>query len=188
MTAAGALALASCSGEGNGAAAGRTENAVVEQPASTPTSTPTSTSASTTDPAASQVNFADLAGTWTVTGVSVGDGVGALATDDPAYMGRKLTISAERLAWLPAAAGASTAGTTDDVCGEPVTQRIGGAKNAEYADQLSRIGKASDAHAIECDTGNWGPAAAGGATLFGIDKDTLAMSWYDGALLKLTRS
>lgn len=142
------------------------------------------------DPAASRIDFAALAGRWQVVGVAVGPGVQALVADDPAYMGRTLAIGPGLLAWEDGAAGHATTG---DRCEDPVTARQSGPAAAAYrqrfAAQLARFGlRHPDPHAIECDRGQWGPEAAGGAILFPAPRGRLAMSWYDGALLLLDRA
>ncbi|WP_156457990.1 hypothetical protein [Sphingomonas sp. Leaf412] len=151
-------------------------------PRSTPAALPT-------DPAASQVDFAMLAGKWKVVGVAPGDGVQAMAKDDPAYMGRVIDMSADRLAWEGPAEGGAMVG---DRCDGPVTQHLTGATaktyDVQFAAQLKALGVTpGDPHGIECDSGNWGPEAAGGATLYAQGNDVLALSWYDGVVLKLAR-
>ena len=143
------------------------------------------------DPAASRVDFAAMAGTWRVVGVEVGGGVQALAHNDPAYMGKELTISAEKLAWT-SQGGATGGATLSDVCADPVTARLPEAGRAamvaEMGTQLRALGaRDPDPHAVECGTGGWGPEAAGGAVVYPINADTFAMSWYDGATLRLAR-
>lgn len=143
------------------------------------------------DPAASMIDFAVLAGRWKVTGVAVGGGVQALVRNDPAYMGQMMDISTDTLAWANDGAPASGA-TLSDSCEGPVTARQEGAAAKEYDGQfatqlaLLKIDK-PDPHAVECDGGNWGPEAAGGAILFPAGKDRIAMSWYDNAMLLLER-
>jgi hypothetical protein len=183
------LVLAGCGpAQPVGEPSGTASNEMVASPAApAPPATPAALPA---DPAASQVDFAMLAGKWKVVGVAPGDGVQAMVKDDPTYMGRMIDISADRLAWAePEAAGGATVG---DRCDVPVTQRLTGAAaktyDAEFAAQLKALGVTpGDPHGIECDTGNWGPEAAGGATLYAQGRDVLALSWYDGIVLKLAR-
>lgn len=141
------------------------------------------------DPVASQIDFAAMAGRWTVTAVAVGQsGVQALTKDDPAYMGQILEIDADYLAWS-GGPGSSTA-TLSDRCNGPVTARQAGAAAQDYdrqfAIQLAAFGVTHpDPHAVECDSGQWGPEASGGAILFPASGRRIAMSWYDGAMLLL---
>lgn len=191
----GTMAIAGCNAqtsgtadEAAGAANASGGNTAVAQPAA-PAATPSGTATPETTLGA-QIDFGALAGTWKVAAVATGDGVQALVPDDPAYMGREVTISGDRLAWVDAAkAGAAT---LDDVCDLPVTARQTGTAatnyDTQFAPQLKKLSIARpDPHAVECDRGNWGPEAAGGAILFPAGKDALAMSWYDGAVLKLIR-
>lgn len=143
------------------------------------------------DPAAARIDFTTLAGRWEVKGVAVaGRGVQALATNDPAYMGQMLDIDADHLAW--ASAQAPTGATLSDRCDGPVTARQTGAAagdyDAQFATQLAAFGiEKPDPHAVECDSGQWGPEPAGGAILFPAPGGRIAMSWYDGAMLLLEK-
>ncbi len=143
------------------------------------------------DPAASQIDFAALGGRWKVTGVAVGGGVQALVRNDPAYMGQVMDVSADKLAWAKDGAPASGA-TLSDSCEGPVTarQEVAAAKDydGQFSAQLAQLKITKpDPHAVECDGGNWGPEAAGGAILFPAGKDRIAMSWYDNTMLLLER-
>lgn len=148
------------------------------------------TAAAGSDDQGAQIDFARLAGRWKVVGLAPGSGVGAFVKDDTAYVGRVLIVSADRLGWTePRAKGA----TLSDVCEGLVTQPLfGQAANAyrkQFGAQLAALGMtAKGPHAIECMAGNWGPEAAGGATVYLDRKGTLAMSWYDGVVLKLVRT
>ncbi|MEC3912587.1 hypothetical protein U5A82_19540 [Sphingobium sp. CR2-8] len=145
----------------------------------------------TVDLVASGIDFAALAGRWTVAGVAVGEnGVQALAKDDPAYMGQMLEIASDHLAWSPGQS--ASAANLSDRCDDPVTARQTGAAAQDYdrqfANQLAALGiHAPQPHAVECDSGQWGPEAAGGAILFPAPGGRIAMSWYDGAMLLLER-
>lgn len=137
-----------------------------------------------------QIDFSRLAGRWTVVGVAPGSGIGAYVKNDAAYVGRVLIVSADRLGWAePDARGA----TFSDLCEGPVTQPLfGQAANAyrkQFGTQLAALGMtANGPHGIECMDGNWGPEAAGGSTVYLGRDGALAMSWYDGIVLKLVRS
>jgi hypothetical protein len=185
------LALAACGGPGsNPPAPARTDNATAQQPAP-PATGNDGHMVAPTDPAASRIDFAALAGRWKVVRVAVGDGVQALVANDPAYMGRSVDIGRERLAWVDAAGGQPGA-TVSDVCDGPVTARQSGAAAQDYdrqfGAQLATLKIADpDPHAVECNDGQWGPEAAGGAILFPAG-DGIAMSWYDGAMLLLERA
>lgn len=147
------------------------------------------------DPVSAMIDFKAMSGRWTVTGVAVGAGpVQAFARNDPAYMGRSLTIAPTALAWEAAPDRGATVG---DRCVGPVTERQAGAAAKTYAGRyqaaLASLGitaakSLGAAHAVECNEGGWGPEAAGGSILFPIDADNFAMSWYDNVVLKLTRA
>lgn len=140
-------------------------------------------------PGAASLDFAAIAGRWKVVGVQPGDGVQALLKDDPAYMGRIVQVSGDRLAWDKGAENVSA--TVSDVCTGPATEPLAGTaattQQKDHAGQLKALGLPVDApvHAIECNDGNWGPEAAGGAIFFGTGPQALAMTWYDGVVLKL---
>ncbi|MEP7766354.1 hypothetical protein, partial [Sanguibacter sp. 26GB23] len=74
----------------------------------------------------------------------------------------------------------------------PVTARQTGAAAQEYGQQFAAQTKAlhidrPDPHAVECDDGQWGPEAAGGAIILPAPDGRIAMSWYDGAMLLLQK-
>ncbi|MCI4592606.1 hypothetical protein MOK15_21350 [Sphingobium sp. BYY-5] len=187
------LALAACGGaapDANQAQPAKADDPPTRQQAA-PVPGNAANAAAPADLAASRIDFAALAGRWKVTGVVVGGGVQALIANDPAYMGQLLDIGPDRLAW--ANAGPDQKGATlSDRCDGPVTARQSGAAAQDYdrqfAAQLSDL-KIShpDPHAVECDTGQWGPNAAGGAVLFPAGEGRIAMSWYDGAVLLIER-
>lgn len=187
------LALTAC-GETSTVAtnsANAVENGEVDDAASATPQANAADNVAAADPVASQIDFAALAGRWKVTGVAVGGGVQALARNDPAYMGQVMDVSADKLAWAKDGAPASGA-TLSDSCEGPVTARQEGAAAKDYdgqfAAQLTQLKiEKPDPHAVECDGGNWGPEAAGGAILFPAGKDRIAMSWYDNAMLLLER-
>lgn len=176
-----ALTLAACSGGSSSA----NEQANAARPA------PVANAAAPLDPAASRIDFAGLAGQWKVVGVAVAEsGVQALAKDDPAYMGQLLDIAAERLSWVKGKAAAGA--TLSDQCDGPVTARQTGAAAQDYERQFAAQTKAlhiaqPDPHAVECDDGQWGPEAAGGAIILPAPDGRIAMSWYDGAMLLLQK-
>lgn len=141
---------------------------------------------------ASLIDIAEISGRWRVTGVALMDGpVQAFAPNDPAYMGRVLTITPKRLAW--AAGAAPGQATLTDTCADPATQRLPAAAAANTARRLSKpLGKlavpAAHGHEIAClANGTWGPEAAGGATLFAASLNRIAFTWYDGVVLRLDR-
>ena len=180
--------LAACGGP----SPANSQAAMVEKPSNVAVAAPTARRDSpAADPAASGIDFAALAGRWTVMGVAVGDhGVQALAKDDPAYIGRKLEIHGDHLAWSPGQS--ASAANLSDRCDDPVTARQTGAAAQDYdrqfASQLATFKiDAPQPHAVECDSGQWGPEAAGGAILFPAPDGRIAMSWYDGAMLLLEK-
>jgi hypothetical protein len=187
----GTLALAACDSDvpvANQTAATTTEVGEAGTGRVTPAPAVTNTIVQPADPVASQMDFAALKGRWRVAAVAVGDGVQALSTDDPAYMGRMIDVGPERLAW--AAASTNPSASSSDICNGPVTARQTGAAARDYdqqfAVQLARLKVAHpDPHAVECDSGEWGPQAAGGAIFFPAGDHRVAMSWYDGAMLLL---
>jgi hypothetical protein len=152
----------------------------------TPAPTPSSSS---TAPVSAARDIAALAGRWRVTRLAVGDGVQALAADDPAYVGQRLVLGTDRFAWAtPRASGATLSDVCDGPALAPLPEPGAGAEQRQHATALARLGVTkADALAVECDRGTWGPEAAGGAILFPAGDDRLAMSWYDGGMLLLVR-
>ncbi len=137
------------------------------------------------------VTFADLAGQWRVTGVAVMEGpVQAVSTNDPAFMDLMIEAGPDMLVWLGKAPNG-----LQETCRTPVTAPQGG-KSADiyrgrYDRPLADLGIEADRvtpTAVECIEGSWGPVAAGGSILFPAGPDVMAMSWYDGAVLRLERT
>lgn len=142
-------------------------------------------------PNTSLIDIAELSGRWRVTGVALMDGpVQAFVPNDPAYMGRVLTITSKRLSWAATAPGQAT---LSDVCADPATQRLPAAAATNTARRLSKPLAAlavppAHGHEIAClASGTWGPEAAGGATLFAASLNRIAFTWYDGVVLRLDR-
>jgi hypothetical protein len=121
-----------------------------------------------------------FAGHWRVAGVAVSDyGVQALADNDPSLMGKRLTVSPAGLAW-------KRTPSTKDFCANPRFTRIRTAAPAELRPQLRKLGlPRPTAFAIHCASGSWGPDTR--PVLYRGADDALAMPWYDGGVLKLTR-
>lgn len=103
-------------------------------------------------------------GTWTVSQVRNDPSmtVTALVDDDPAYFGATLTFSAGGVTWGTAQTNGEG---TYDPCGAP------------------RFTAAGGAIAVACGGRPWGP----GATLKPLSRDRLELTWYDGAILTLSR-
>lgn len=121
-----------------------------------------------------------FAGHWRVSGVAVSDeGVQALADNDPGLMGKALTVSPARLAW-------NRTPVTKDVCVRPRFTRIQTPAPAELRPQLRKLGlPRPTAFALHCASGSWGPDVR--PVFYRGAGNALAMLWYDGGLLKLTR-
>lgn len=130
----------------------------------------------------SPVDLGQLAGTWQVVGVQVSGGpVQALVTDDPTYMGRRLTISPVRIAW------ASKGGARGESCDTPAVQELGGNLGDALGDappkDMSAAMRAAPAYAVACREKDWGPT--GGAILARPQEGQLVLTWYDNAVLVL---
>lgn len=121
-----------------------------------------------------------FAGHWQVTGVAVSDdGVQALSDNDPSLMGKKLAFSRLRLAW-------DQQTVTHDSCLNPRITRLATSAPAVLRSQLRKLGlPRPTSFSIRCLSGSWGPG--GSAMIFRGAGGVLAMPWYDGGLLKLTR-
>ncbi len=124
-----------------------------------------------------------LYGSWHVAGVAVSDsGVQALGDDDPSFMGRRLSFSHDQLAWK-----AST-DSTEDVCKGPVFHELPAMTGAELEPQLHKLGiEKAVRYSVECKSGSWGPFDKETPAFFLAQDGALALSWYDGGLLKLVR-
>lgn len=103
-------------------------------------------------------------GTWTVTKVETDPAmaVTSVGTDDPAYMGARLTVAADHIGWDASATNGQ--GTYDDCTGP-------------------RFGAAGGGIAVTCHGTPWGPEA----TLAPVSRSQLRLAWYDGGILVLTR-
>ena len=166
------------------------------QPATAPARRPADASRPDPTPGksvASLIDLATAAGLWRVVGVAPVPGPAqAVSRDDPALMGRTAAIDPKRLAWVRD--GRPVPG--EDLCTRPALQRLAGPSARIQADRyratlrtlgVTAASSVGNAHDVLCDDGNWGPEAAGGSVLFPVDANTLAMTWYDGAVLKLRR-
>lgn len=124
-----------------------------------------------------------LYGSWHVAGVAVSDsGVQALGDDDPSFMGRRLNFNHDQLAWK-----AST-DSTEDVCKGPVFHKLPAMTGAELEPQLHKLGiEKAVRYSVECTSGSWGPFDKETPAFFLAQDGSLALSWYDGGLLKLVR-
>jgi hypothetical protein len=145
--------------------------------------------AATTAPASSRAappvkTARHLYGHWQIVGVAVSDtGVQALASDDPSYMGRRLTFTAARLSWDTPKQGA-----TEAPCDRPSITPTPRDNDPDARATVRKIGgPASRAFAVACAAGSWGPAQAPSPTLLAMPDGTVGMWWYDGGLLKLRR-
>ncbi|OCX18520.1 hypothetical protein [Pseudomonas graminis] len=124
-----------------------------------------------------------LYGSWHVAGVAVSDsGVQALEDNDPSFMGRRLSFNHDQLAWK------ASADSTEDVCNGPVFHKLPAMSGAELKPQLHKLGiEKAVPYGVECKTGSWGPLDKESPAFFLAQDGTLALSWYDGGLLKLIR-
>ncbi|RMT27411.1 hypothetical protein ALP50_05240 [Pseudomonas syringae pv. spinaceae] len=121
-----------------------------------------------------------LYGSWHVTGVAIsGSGVQALADDDPSFMGRHLSFNHDQLAWK-----AST-DLTEDVCKAPIFHKLPAMSGTEPEPQLRKLGiEKAVRYSVECKSGSWGPFDKETPVFFLAKNGSLALSWYDGGLLK----
>ena len=121
-----------------------------------------------------------FAGHWQVAGVAVDDeGVQALSDNDPSLMGKRLTFSRTRLAWDQPQA-------THDACSNPQFVRVNKPAPAELRVQLRKLGMPRPTtFAIKCRSGSWGPGD--NPVVFRGAGGVLALTWYDGGMLKLVR-
>jgi hypothetical protein len=113
-------------------------------------------------------------------GVAVDDeGVQALSDNDPSLMGKRLTFSRTRLAWDQPQA-------THDACSDPQFVRVDKPAPAELRVQLRKLRMPRPTtFAIKCRSGSWGPDD--NPVVFRGAGGVLAMTWYDGGMLKLVR-
>lgn len=124
-----------------------------------------------------------LYGSWHVAGVAVSDlGVQAMVDDDPSFMGRRLSFDHDQLSWKV------SKDLNEDVCKGPVFHKLPAMSGAETEPQLRKlgIGKAVR-YSVECKSGSWGPFDKETPVFFLAQDGTLALSWYDGGLLRLER-
>ena len=121
-----------------------------------------------------------LAGHWRVIGVAVSNsGAQALADNDPSLMGRGLSFTPAGLGW-------DQPTPTKDSCLSPRFERLDRVPPVELEPQLRKLGMPRPTfYAVRCRAGSWGPDT--NATLFLGRGGVIAMPWYDGGLLKLTR-
>lgn len=149
-------------------------------------------------PPSSLVDFVELQGRWRVAGVAVlPSAAQAFVADDPAYLGRVMDVSRDLLRW---AAGGRPAGaaTLSDRCRAPATARLPPRAAAQAAREMraplaalgvDRPASVDNGHEVAClDGGTWGPEAAGGSILFPVARDVMALTWYDGVILRLERA
>ncbi|UQW73940.1 hypothetical protein [Pseudomonas avellanae] len=134
-------------------------------------------------PKRDQLGESALYGSWRVAGVAVSDsGVQALEDNDPRFMGRRLGFNHEQLAWQ------ASADSTEDVCKAPVFQRLPAMSGVGLEPQLHKLGiERAVPYGVECKSGNWGPFDQESPVFFLAQDGSLALSWYDGGMLKLVR-
>ena len=124
---------------------------------------------------AADFDYSSLQGSWTVDGVAVpGDGVQALVTDDPQYMGATIAFAADGIEW--------TKGTET----RPVDPEIDNCDAAPSVTPWMADPDALDETPIEggfdvmCADDVWG-------TIVPVDDQTVELYWYDSGVLTLTR-
>lgn len=123
-----------------------------------------------------------IVGDWQVVGVLVAGGpIQALVTNDPTYMGRRLSISPTRIAW---AAKGSARGES---CDTPSIQALGSSLENALGDtppaEMSPALRAAPAYTVACQEKGWGPTS--GAVLAYPENGRLTLTWYDNAVLLL---
>lgn len=125
-----------------------------------------------------------LYGHWQVTGVAVSDiGVQALARNDPAYMGRRLSFTHDRLAW-----DKPKAISTEAPCIAPTIRPTAPDGDPEARALVRRIGgPATRTFSVSCRNSPWGPAAPPAPMILALRDGTIGLWWFDGGLLKLRR-
>jgi len=124
-----------------------------------------------------------LYGHWRIVGVTVPrDGVQALATDDPNYVGQRLTFTLTRLSWDRP--NPSYGGTP---CVAPVIRpaRLGRAPDERLGDLRGKIVRS---FSVGCAAGAWGPVRPPAPEIMTLRDGTIALWWFDGALLTLRRA
>ncbi len=122
-------------------------------------------------------------GHWQVAGVAVSNsGVQALTDNDPSLMGQRLSASEALLAWDQPV-------VTGDTCTKPRFTKTPALPSLEQQERLAKLGmQPAIAYAVACQSGDWGPEGKGSPTFFLSPRGDLGLSWYDGGMLKLTRS
>ncbi|QEI05164.1 hypothetical protein FXN63_04420 [Pigmentiphaga aceris] len=131
---------------------------------------------------ASPFAIEQIVGNWQVVGVLVAGGpVQALVTNDPTYMGRRLSITPTRISW---AAKGSARGES---CETPSVQALGSSLDNALGDtppaEMSPALRAAPAYTVACQEKDWGPTT--GAVLAYPEAGRLALTWYDNAVLLL---
>ena len=123
-----------------------------------------------------------LYGRWRIIGVAVPrDGVQALATNDPNYVGQRLTFTHARLSWDTP--NPSYGGTP---CVAPAIRPVRPGRGGD--ERIAKIrGQIVGAFAVGCKGGAWGPAAPPAPEIMALRDGTIALWWFDGALLTLRR-
>ncbi|WP_407316034.1 hypothetical protein [Pseudomonas sp. nanlin1] len=122
-------------------------------------------------------------GRWQVAGVAVSNsGIQALTDNDPSLMGQRLSVSEALLAWEQPV-------VTGDTCSKPRFIQTAALPSLEQQERLAKLGmQPAIAYAVACQSGDWGPEGQGSPTFFLTSRGELGLSWYDGGMLKLTRS
>jgi hypothetical protein len=142
--------------------------------------------------AASHFDVVHLAGKWKVTGVRTGGGIQALTDDDGAYMGRIVMIRPKVLVWVSPSDAIANA-SVKDRCDGPKLYRMTGRKGEdaakEYGVALRKLHATTQTpYGVRCSGGGtWGPDALHGAQFYPAPGGALAMTWYDGGVLRLER-
>ncbi|MFC0009092.1 DUF4344 domain-containing metallopeptidase [Devosia nitrariae] len=110
-----------------------------------------------------EIDLNALVDDWTVTAVESDPEmeISAIVEDDPSYMDAGLSISGDAMTWTSEPDG----GTFDDCADPDLSPRDDGGYD------------------VTCDGEPWGPEAV----LTAIDPDTISLTWYDGAILTLSR-
>lgn len=135
----------------------------------------------------SKTNAAQLISTfqgdWKVTSVAVSDtGVQALQDNDPTFMGKHASFTPDALAWVPA-------DSAEDACKQPTFRKLTVAPDADVQGRLDKLGLSrATPYSVRCGSGSWGPMGEEDPAFFVGADGTLGLVWYDGGLLKLTRT
>ncbi|AMA46168.1 hypothetical protein ACI2KE_10805 [Pseudomonas monteilii] len=122
-------------------------------------------------------------GDWKVTKVAVSDsGVQALQDDDPSLMGKHASFTPDALTWVPA-------DSAEDACKQPTFRKLTVAPDQDIQGRLDKLGLSrATPYSVRCASGSWGPMGEEDPAFFVGADGSLGLAWYDGGLLKLTRT